>query len=159
MNIAPAPANWNYPTTIWFGPGRIEELPQACTQAGIQNPLLVTDPGLVELPPVVSSMSILRSAGINAGCFCDIKPNPVGANVLAGTNVYHAGNHDGIVAIGGGSAMDAGKAIAFQSGQTKSFWDFEDMADSWLGANAEILRLLLPFPLPPEPELKWAVLR
>jgi alcohol dehydrogenase class IV len=146
MNNAPAPANWNYPTTIWFGAGRIEELPQACAQAGMHNPLVVTDPGLVELPPVVSSMNILRSAGISAACFCDIKPNPVGANVQVGTSVYHAGNHDGIIAIGGGSAMDAGKAIAFQSGQTQNFWDFEDVAESWLSAKAENIAPIIAIP-------------
>jgi alcohol dehydrogenase len=112
----------------------------------MHNPLVVTDPGLVKLPPLVSSMNILCSAGISAACFSDIKPNPVGANVLAGTSVYHAGNHDGIIAIGGGSAMDAGKAIAFQSGQTLNFWDFEDSADSWPGADSENIAPIIAIP-------------
>ncbi len=146
MNDAPAAANWNYPTTIWFGAGKIEELPQACTQAGMRNPLLVTDPALVELPPVVSSINILRSAGIAAVCFCDIKPNPVGENVMAGTRAFHAGNHDGVIAIGGGSAMDAGKAIAFQSGQTQSIWNFEDSADSWRDADSENIAPIIAIP-------------
>ena len=146
MNDAPPATNWNYPTTIWFGAGRIEELPQACAQAGMQNPLLVTDPGLVKLPPVVSSMDILRKAGISAACFSDIKPNPIGANVLAGVSAFRKGNHDGVIAIGGGSAMDAAKAIAFQAGQTLSLWDFEDSAESWLSADFEKISPIIAIP-------------
>ena len=130
------PANWNYPTNIWFGSDRIQELPQACAQAGISSPLVVTDPGLVSLPPVVATMEILEKAGISATLFSEVKPNPIGENVSAGVAVYRAENHDGVIAIGGGSAMDAGKAIAFLSGQTRNLWDFEDAADNWLNADS-----------------------
>ncbi len=131
----PSPANWNYPTTIWFGRGRLQELPQACALANMQHPLVVTDPGLVELPPVRATLDTLHSAGITATVFCDIKPNPVGANVDAGVSAFRDGQHDGVIAIGGGSAMDAGKAIAFQSGQTLDLWAFEDAGDNWLQAD------------------------
>jgi len=146
MNDAQAAANWNYPTTIWFGAGRIEELPQACAQAEMKNPLLVTDPGLSKLPPVVSSIDILRKAGISVTCFSDIKPNPVGTNVLAGVSAFRKGKHDGVIAIGGGSAMDAAKAIAFQSGQTLNLWDFEDSDENWLKANSEKISPIIAIP-------------
>ena len=131
----PTLANWNYPTAIWFGTGRLAELPKACAQSQMQRPLLVTDPGLVKLPPVLSALEVLRSAGIETAVFSDIKPNPVGGNVESGVIAFNEGRHDGVIAIGGGSAMDAGKAIAFQSGQTARFWSFEDAADNWLGAD------------------------
>ena len=131
-----SPANWNYPTTIWFGAGRLAELPQACAITKMQRPLLVTDPGLVDLPPVISTLEVLGNAGISAALFSDIKPNPVGANVDAGVIAFRRGQHDGVIAIGGGSAMDAGKAIAFQADQTIDLWAFEDAADSWLQADA-----------------------
>ncbi|MFT5710082.1 MAG: alcohol dehydrogenase class IV [Halioglobus sp.] len=146
MNDTPAAANWNYPTTIWFGAGRIDELPHACTQAGMRNPLVVTDPGLVQLPPVVSSMNILHRAGVSAACFSDIKSNPVGTNVLAGVSAFRKGNHDGVIGIGGGSAMDAAKAIAFQSGQTLSLWDFENSVESWLSADSENIAPIIAIP-------------
>ncbi|MBE9538732.1 MAG: iron-containing alcohol dehydrogenase [Proteobacteria bacterium] len=131
----PTLANWNYPTSIWFGTGRLKELPQGCAQTKMQRPLLVTDPGLVMLPPVLCALEVLRSAGIETAVFSDIKPNPVGENIESGVVAFKEGRHDGVIAIGGGSAMDAGKAIAFQSGQTVGFWSFEDAADNWLQAD------------------------
>ena len=117
-------ANWNYPTAIRFGAGRIAELGAACRAAGIERPLLVTDPALAEMPMVKDA---LESAG--ARLFCDIHSNPVGADVEAGLAAYRHGGHDGVVAFGGGSALDVGKVIAFMAGQSRPLWDFEDKAD------------------------------
>jgi hypothetical protein len=124
-------ANWNYPTTIWAGPGRIAELPAACSLLGIKRPLLVTDEGLRAAPMVQQALALVPGTGL----FADVRGNPVAANIEAGLAAYRAGAHDGVIAFGGGSALDAGKVIAFMSGQTRPLWDFEDVGDWWTRAD------------------------
>ncbi len=123
--------NWNYPTRIWAGPGRIAELPAACADLGIRRPLIVTDAGLRDSAMVGRARELLHGAQV----FGDVKGNPVAANVEAGLAAYRAGKHDGVVALGGGSALDAGKVIAFMSGQNRPMWDFEDIGDWWTRAD------------------------
>ena len=127
--------NWNYPTSIRFGAGRIKELPEACVAIGLKRPLLVTDPGLANLPMIAEAMHGLRRAGIDVGLFSELKPNPVATNVEAGVRTLRAGRCDGVIAWGGGSGLDTGKAIAFMAGQTRPMWDFEDIGDWWMRAN------------------------
>jgi alcohol dehydrogenase class IV len=122
--------NWNYPTTIWAGPGRLAELPLACQRAGIKRPLLVTDQGLLGAPMIDRAAELVQ-----APVFGEVKGNPTAAHVEAGLAVYRAGRHDGVVAIGGGAALDTGKTVAFMSGQTLPLWDFEDIGDYWTRAN------------------------
>ena len=124
-------ANWNYPTRVWVGPGRIAELPAACATLGIRRPLLVTDEGLRDAPMVRQACALVAGTGLYAG----VRGNPVAANIEAGLAVYRAGGHDGVLAFGGGSALDAGKVIAFMSGQTRPLWDFEDVGDWWTRAD------------------------
>lgn len=102
----------------------------ACRSLGMSNPLFVTDAGLVGLPVVVETLALLRSSNLEHGVFSDIQANPVGANVRAGVEAYHAGAHDGVVAFGGGSGLDAAKAIALMVGQKRPLFDFEDR-DDW----------------------------
>ncbi|MHA6692972.1 iron-containing alcohol dehydrogenase [Devosia sp. A449] len=128
-------ANWNYPTTIKFGPGRIAELPEALKAAGITRPLLVTDAGLINLPVTQNTLAMLRAAGLPVGVFAEVKPNPISANVEAGIKVLRHGGHDGVIAFGGGSGLDVGKVIAFMAGQTRPMWDFEDIGDWWTRAD------------------------
>jgi alcohol dehydrogenase class IV len=128
---------WSYPTEIRFGPGRIAELADACAAAGMKAPLLVTDPGLKDLPMVQEALAALRKAGLRAAMFADVQPNPLAANVADGLAAYRQGGHDGIVAFGGGSAIDAGKAVALMAGQSRPLGDFEDIGDNWRRANAE----------------------
>jgi alcohol dehydrogenase class IV len=128
--------DWNYPTTIRFGAGRIAELPEACLELGIARPLLVTDPALAQLPMVQQAIAHNEQAGVPTGVFSVIKPNPVGKNVDDGVRAYRDGGHNGVIAFGGGSALDAGKAIAFMAGQTRPMWDFEDVGDNWKAASA-----------------------
>ncbi|MCC6920566.1 MAG: iron-containing alcohol dehydrogenase [Alphaproteobacteria bacterium] len=123
--------NWNYPTRVWAGPGRIAELPEACRIAGIARPLVVTDAGLRDLPMTANVLHILKTNAI----FADIRGNPVARNVEDGVAAYRAGGHDGVIAFGGGSALDVGKAIAFMAGQTRPLWDFEDVGDWWTRAD------------------------
>jgi hypothetical protein len=124
--------NWNYPTKVKFGAGRIAELPDACKELGMKRPLIVTDPGLAALPMIKDAVAACGTAGLGIAVFSDIKSNPNGKNVEDGLKVLRAGKHDGVVAFGGGSALDAGKAIALMAGQKRPIWDFEDVGDNWL---------------------------
>ncbi len=123
--------NWNYPTTIWAGPGRIAELAAACSRAGISRPLLVTDEGLKGAPMIAGALAALEGAAL----FAAVRGNPANSHVEAGLHAYRAGRHDGVVAFGGGSALDVGKVVAFMSGQTRPLWDFEDIGDWWTRAD------------------------
>jgi alcohol dehydrogenase class IV len=130
-------ANWSFPTAIRFGAGRISELGAACKASGIIRPLLVTDPGIAPLEITATACGAIEAGGLPAAVFSDVQPNPTEANVAAGLEVYRAGGHDGVVAFGGGSALDAGKVIAFMSGQTRPMWDFEDVGDWWTRADPD----------------------
>lgn len=138
--------NWNYPTPIKFGAGRISELPEHCRTHGMLRPLLVTDAGLANAPITTAALQSLQAAGLGAALFAQIKPNPVEANLLDGLAAYHAGNHDGVVAFGGGSGLDMGKLIAFMSGQTRPVWDFEDIGDYWTRADANGIAPIIAVP-------------
>lgn len=124
-------ANWNYPTAIRFGIGRIAELPDACRELGMTRPLLITDPGLVSLPITIRALELCAEAGLPVAVFSDVKPNPVGGNVDDGVRAYHGQNCDGVIAFGGGSALDVAKAVALMVGQKYPLWDFEDVGDNW----------------------------
>ena len=127
--------NWNYPTSVRFGAGRIAELGAAAKAAGMARPLLVTDAVLAKLPMVQNALDVLAQDGVAGGLFSDVKANPVAANVEAGLAALKAERHDGVIAMGGGSALDAGKVIAFMAGQTRPMWDFEDVGDWWTRAD------------------------
>jgi alcohol dehydrogenase class IV len=139
-------SKWNYPTTVRFGAGRIKELPDALAFAGIKRPLFVTDPGLAKLPVVASTLKILDDAKVPYAVFSDVKPNPVEANLIAGIAAFKKGKHDGVIAFGGGSALDLGKLIAFQAGQTRPVWDFEDIGDWWTRANSDAIAPIVAVP-------------
>jgi alcohol dehydrogenase len=128
-------ATWNYPTAVIFGEGRIAELPQACRRSGMTAPLLVTDTGLAASPMVAAALAALQAEGLRAAVFSDVRSNPVESNVERGVVALRAGGHDGVVAFGGGSALDVGKVIAFMAGQTRPMWDFEDIGDWWTRAD------------------------
>ena len=128
-------ADWSYPTAIRFGAGRVAELAGVCRSLGISRPLLVTDPALAQLPIVQDAVSRNEAAGVATKVFCDIEANPVSANIDDGVAAYAGGRHDGVIAFGGGSALDVGKVIAFMSGQTRPLWDFEDKDDWWSRAD------------------------
>jgi alcohol dehydrogenase class IV len=123
--------NWNYPTTIWAGAGRISELPAACSRAGIRRALVVTDEGLASAPMVAAAVAALPEARL----FGAVRGNPSSRHVDAGLAAYRDGQHDGVVAFGGGSALDVGKVVAFMAGQTRPLWDFEDVGDWWTRAD------------------------
>lgn len=123
--------DWNYATTMHFGIGRIAELPGVCKRLHIQKPLLVTDAGLANQNFIADIINSNQAAGVKMRIYSEVKSNPTGSNIEAGINTYHRGQHDGVIALGGGSALDAGKAIALMVGQSKPLWDFEDIGDNW----------------------------
>ncbi|WP_102107543.1 iron-containing alcohol dehydrogenase [Oceaniglobus roseus] len=141
-----AAATWSYPTAIRFGAGRIAELPEACRALGLARPLFVTDPDLAALPVAHRALSLLSEAGLAAGLFGEAEANPTDANVEAGLRAFRDGGHDGVVAFGGGSALDLGKAVAFMAGQTRPLWDFEDIGDWWTRADASAIRPVVAVP-------------
>ena len=135
--------NWNYPTTVWFGPDRSKQAQQACDTLGIKNPLIVTDPGLLQTPIIEEINSNLSS---KTNVYSDVQGNPTGSNVTNGVKVFLEGNHDGVIAIGGGSGMDAGKGIAFLAHQKRPLWDFEDIGDWWTRADSKVIKPIIAIP-------------
>lgn len=122
---------WNYPTSIRFGPGRLAELATACTELGMTRPLLVTDEGLASLPMVDQALAVLREGGLTPALFSRVAGNPHDGHVADGLTVLREGGHDGVVALGGGSALDAAKAIALVAHHDRPVFDFEDVGDHW----------------------------
>ncbi len=135
--------NWNYPTNIWFGEKRINEIQKACDNLNIHNPLIVTDPGILKTNIIEKINNSLNS---NANIFSDVQSNPTGNNVEKGVLYFNSNFHDGVIAVGGGSAMDVGKGIAFMAGQERPLWDFEDIGDYWLRANSEVIKPIIAIP-------------
>jgi len=132
MNKKVISGNWNYPTHILFGPGRIRELPDACKKLNIKRPLLITDSGLKDHPITKAALEINKAAGLDTALFANVEPNPTGTNVEDGVKAYRSGGHDGVIAFGGGSGLDAAKAVALMVGQTRPLWDFVDEGDNYL---------------------------
>ena len=139
-------ANWSYPTAIRFGAGRISELAKACEAAGIKKPLLVTDRGLASLPITANALDLLDAAGLGRAMFSEVDPNPNEKNLEAGVAMFKSGGHDGVIAFGGGSGLDLGKLVAFQAGQTRPVWDFEDIGDWWTRADASAIAPIIAVP-------------
>jgi alcohol dehydrogenase class IV len=144
--VAPFTGNWNYPTPVRFGTGRIAELPDACRELGMARPLLVTDRGLVDLAITKDTVALLDAAGLPTAVFSAVDGNPTGAMVDAGVAAFHGGGHDGVVAFGGGSALDVAKAVAMMVGQTRPLFDFEDRADWWTRIDPAGMRPVVAVP-------------
>lgn len=138
--------NFSYPTAIKFGTGRIAELAEHCRASGINRPLFVTDPGLAKMPMVKDILSDLKAKGLGVELFADVRPNPVEANVLQGVRAYKAGKHDGVIAFGGGSAIDVGKLTALMHGQKIPMFDLEDIDDWWTRADAQAISPVVAVP-------------
>mgnify|MGYP001238485891 FL=1 len=138
--------NWNYPTTVWVGENRIKDLIQACIVLKINKPLLVTDKDLVNLAMIKNVTSEIKKNFNELNIFSNFSGNPVGENVEEGVDEFKKNNCDGVIAIGGGSALDVGKAIAFMSGQTRPIWDFEDIGDYWKRADEKNIAPIIAVP-------------
>tara|TARA_B100001029_G_scaffold19940_1_gene13203 strand:+ start:191 stop:1348 length:1158 start_codon:yes stop_codon:yes gene_type:complete len=138
--------NWNYPTTVWVGKNRIDDLLNACENLKIVKPLFVTDKDLIELPFIKNIISNLKKKFSQFNIFSNFTGNPIGENIEEGVEVFKKNNSDGVIAIGGGSALDVGKAVAFMSGQNRPIWDFEDIGDYWKRANGDNIAPIIAIP-------------
>jgi alcohol dehydrogenase class IV len=139
-------SNWNYPTTVWVGEKRIDDLSLACKNLKINNPLFVTDKDLIGLPMVKNVILKLKKSFEKLSIFSNFSGNPIGENVEEGVLEFKNNNCDGVIAFGGGSGLDVGKAIAFMSGQSRPIWDFEDVGDYWKRANDEKIAPIVAVP-------------
>ncbi len=135
--------NWNYPTAMWFGLNRVKDIQKACDDLNIKNPLIVTDPGILQTDII---NKINNSLNQSADIFNNVKSNPTGQNVEEGVTQFNHNNHDGVIAVGGGSGMDTGKGIAFMSKQERPLWDFEDIGDWWTRANSDVIFPIIAVP-------------
>ncbi len=138
--------NWNYPTTMWVGENRIKDISLACKNLNLKKPLFVTDDQLVNKKIVKDTLINLKNENVTVEVYSNVKGNPTGTNVHEGVVFYKEKKCDGVIAFGGGSGLDVGKAIAFMSGQTLSIWDFEDVGDNWKKANSEKISPIIAVP-------------
>jgi len=138
--------NWNYPTTMWVGKNRIKDLGEACRKLNINKPLLVTDNGLAKSKIILDAVSSLTKENIAVQVYSNVVGNPTGTNVVEGVEFFKKNECNGVIAFGGGSGLDVGKAIAFMSGQTLSIWDFEDVGDNWTKANSDKIAPIIAVP-------------
>jgi len=138
--------NWSYPTQIKFGAGRIREIADACNQANIKRPLLITDKGLSNLPITSKTLQLMKEAGLGDALFSNVDQNPNEKNLNSGITAFKEGNHDGVIAFGGGSGLDLGKLVAFMVGQDRSVWDFEDVSDWWTRAKPNTIFPIVAIP-------------
>ena len=138
--------NWNYPTTVWVGENRIKDLVDGCINLQISKPLFVTDKDLVNLPFIIKIISETKKKLKELNVFSNFSGNPIGENVEEGVDVFKNKSCDGIIAIGGGSALDVGKAVAFMSCQSRPIWDFEDIGDYWKRANNDKIAPIIAVP-------------
>ncbi len=138
--------NWNYPTTMWVGNNRTGDLAIACKSLGISKPLLVTDNGLAKSEIILNAVNLLKDNNFSTEVYSKVVGNPTGTNVDEGVKSYKENNCDGVIAFGGGSGLDVGKAIAFMSAQTLPIWEFEDIGDNWTKANSDQIAPIIAVP-------------
>ena len=137
---------WNYPTTMWVGENRIKDIGLACKTLNIKKPLLITDSGLVNSEILKKTLEKLNNENITTEIYSNVTGNPTGTSVNEGVIYYKKKNCDGVIAFGGGSSLDVGKAVAFMSGQTLPIWDFEDVGDNWTKANSDKIAPIIAVP-------------
>ncbi len=138
--------NWNYPTSVWVGENRIKDLVEACKNLNISSPLFVTDKDLINLNMTKKIISDIKKNFNNLAIFSNFSGNPIGENVEEGVLEFKKNKCDGVVAFGGGSGLDVGKAVAFMSGQSRPIWDFEDIGDYWKRADENNIAPIIAVP-------------
>ena len=139
-------SNWNYPTTVWTGEDRSSDIIEACSFAKISSPLFVTDKDLITLPMTSKVLDNLKKRFKSIEVFSNFSGNPFGKNITEGVELYNKSKCDGVIAFGGGSALDVGKGIAFMNGQTRPIWDFEDIGDYWKRADDSKISPIIAIP-------------
>ena len=138
--------NWNYPTSLWVGQNRVKDLSNACQNLKIKKPLFVTDKDLAGSSMVKNILFELEDNLNEINIFSNFSGNPIGENVEEGVIEFKKFKCDGVIAFGGGSGLDVGKAIAFMSGQKRKIWDFEDIGDYWKRADEKNIAPIIAIP-------------
>jgi len=128
-------AHFNFPTSIDFGAGAIATLPTALAKHSCRRPLLVTDQGVGKLDFFSEIVSMLRKASINPATYTDTVGNPVASHVRSGVKAYKDSDCDSVVIIGGGAALDVGKAVALLATNPGDLFDYEDFKEGALSAE------------------------
>jgi len=139
-------SNWNYPTIVWIGENRSKDIPKACEVKKIKNPLFVTDKDLINLPMTIQVINDLKNSFKNLSIFSNFSGNPLGENIEEGVKIFNKNKSDGVIAFGGGSALDVGKGIAFMCGQSRPLWDFEDIGEHWKRAEESKISTIIAVP-------------
>ena len=139
-------SNWNYPTSVWVGENRVKDLSQACRNLKISSPLFVTDKDLINLDMTKNIILEVKKKFSSLATFSNFSGNPIGENVEEGVSEFKKNKCDGVIAFGGGSGLDVGKAIAFMSGQSRPIWDFEDIGDYWKRADEKNIAPIIAVP-------------
>ena len=129
-----------------FGEESMDDIAIDCKSVGIIKPLFVTDKGLAETDIVKNTLSILDKNKLPTKLYSNVVGNPTGTNVNEGVESFKKNNCDGVIAFGGGSGLDVGKAVAFMSGQSLPIWDFEDVGDNWTKANSDKIAPIIAVP-------------
>lgn len=130
-------ATFSFPTTILFGPGAIDKLPGELARRGMRNPLLVTDAGLAPTRVMQRIQALVPQAPVYTG----VDPNPTEKNVLDGVEFYKTHGCDSIVGIGGGSPLDAAKAIRLKVTHLLDLAEYDDN----IGGDAKITSDIPPY--------------
>ncbi len=138
--------DWTFPVPIAYGPGRLMEIGEKCSLLGIKNPLIVTDKGSADLPFIEKLETYLSKSNISFASFKKISPNPLDTDIAAGKQLFLDGNHDAVIAIGGGSAMDGGKGICMTAKNNHNLWDFEFEKPSPMISASETFPKLITIP-------------
>ena len=139
-------SNWNYPTTVWMGENRSDNVVDACLISKIKKPIFVTDKDLINLPITIKIINKLNQFFKEIKVFSNFSGNPFGKDIIEGVELYNKNNCDGVVAFGGGSALDVGKGIAFMCGQKRPIWDFEDKEGYWKRADENKISSIVAIP-------------
>ena len=139
-------ANWNFPTHVKIGSGALAEIGNCCKDLKINKPLIVTDKTLISSEIVKKLKNELIKNNLSFSIYSNVDSNPNDINLADGIDFLKNGNFDGVIAFGGGSAIDLGKLIAFMAQQKLPVWDFEDVGDNWKKANTNGILPIIAIP-------------
>ena len=118
---------YNFPTTIRFGAGAVNELGDYLKKNELAAPLIVTDATVASLPFFKNIIQALHNNQIKATVFHDIHKNPVKSDVYKGTDVFDAEKNDCIIGIGGGAAIDVARAIVLRVNHREDLFKYDDL--------------------------------
>ena len=138
--------SWNFPTNIKIGSGSLKQISGICKDLKILKPLIVTDKNLQDNGIMQDLKNKLVNSSIPLNIFSKVDPNPTEKNLNDGLKILKNGGFDGIIAFGGGSALDLGKLLGFMVAQKLPVWEFEDSGENWKKANTDRILPIIAIP-------------